>query len=49
MMLVGELLLLDAKMSQVYVLMEHGWEYNDEVYFQGAGGNPKLVFTSKKV
>lgn len=37
-------------MSEVYVLMEDGWEYNDEIRFrpESRGGTPRKVFTSKK-
>ena len=33
-------------MSNVYVLMEEGWEYNDEVYFHpdSGSGTPVKVF-----
>jgi hypothetical protein len=39
----------DAKMSELYVLMEAGWDYNDEIQFRpdGGGGHPKKVFSSK--
>lgn len=34
----------------MYVLMEDGWEYNDEIMFrpESRGGNPRKVFASKK-
>lgn len=48
-MLDGEPLLLGANMSQTfYVLMEQGWDYNDEYYFHIDGGNPHKVFTDKE-
>lgn len=31
-----------------YVLMEHGQEYNDEVYYLEESGNPKKIFSCKK-
>jgi hypothetical protein len=38
-------------MSTAYVVMEIGWEYNDEVYSRGnngdSGGTPKKVFRDK--
>lgn len=38
-------------MSTAYVVMEIGWEYNDEVYHRGnngdSGGTPKKVFRDK--
>lgn len=35
--------------KKFYVLLECGWEYNDEIMFrpQSRGGNPKLVFSSE--
>jgi hypothetical protein len=30
-------------MNTVYVLMEEGWEYNDEIYFQPEGGGAHLI------
>ncbi len=45
----GTLLLSGAKMSETfYVLMEQGFEYNDEYYTRTDGGNPKNVFTNRK-
>lgn len=37
-------------MNTVYVLMEEGWDYNDEIYFQAeaGGGHPKCFFTSEE-
>lgn len=37
-------------MDTVYVLMEEGWEYNDETFFQpeSGGGRPHSFFTSEK-
>jgi hypothetical protein len=37
-------------MNTVYVLMEEGWDYNDETYFQSeaGGGHPKCFFTSQE-
>jgi len=36
--------------EKFYVLMEVGFDYNDETYFRynGGGGHPSRVFTSKK-
>lgn len=34
--------------EMVYVLMEDGWDYNDEVYFSSDGGRPSKVFVSKE-
>ena len=31
-----------------FVLMEAGFDYNDEVYLPSEGGNPSRVFTSKE-
>ncbi len=46
---VGTLLLSGAKMSETfYVLMEQGFDYNDEYYFRTDGGNPCRVFTNRK-
>ena len=36
------------KKNTDFVLMEVGFDYNDEVYFPGEGGNPNRVFTSEK-
>lgn len=36
-----------AAQKPLYILMEAGFEYNDEVYSPVDGGNPKKVFTSK--
>lgn len=48
-MLAGTLLLSGADMSeQFYVLMECGFEYNDEYYTPSEGGNPSKVFTNRK-
>lgn len=38
----------DANMETFYVLMEQGWDYNDEVYFSSEGGHPTKVFTDKE-
>jgi hypothetical protein len=37
-------------MSKFYVLMEVGFDYNDETYFRynGGGGHPSRVFSNKK-
>lgn len=35
-------------MDVFYVLMERGFDYNDEYYFQIDGGNPSKVFTNRK-
>ena len=37
-------------MNTVYVLMEEGWDYNDEVYFRsdGGGGHPSCFFGSQE-
>jgi len=37
-------------MDTVYVLMEEGWEYNDEIYFrsEGGSGSPHSFFTDKE-
>lgn len=37
-------------MDTVYVLMQEGWEYNDEIFFQsdGGGGRPHSFFTVEK-
>tara|TARA_R110000772_G_scaffold267971_3_gene393572 strand:+ start:13888 stop:14109 length:222 start_codon:yes stop_codon:yes gene_type:complete len=34
---------------KAFVIMEIGWEYNDENYYrpQSAGGKPKAAYTSK--
>ncbi len=36
-------------MDVVYVLMEEGWDYNDETYFrpEGGGGSPHSFYTVK--
>jgi hypothetical protein len=36
--------------NTVFVLMEQGWDYNDEVYFQPecGGGTPNKIYTSEK-
>ncbi len=38
-------------MSNVYVLMEEGWEYNDETFFhpESGSGTPVKVFASQEV
>ena len=28
---------------KAYVILQKGFEYNDEVYTEGEGGNPKIV------
>lgn len=35
-------------MTKMYVLMEEGWEYNDEIMFrpESGGGTPRKVFTA---
>ena len=33
---------------KVYVILQKGFEYNDEVYTEGEGGNPKIVCFSKE-
>lgn len=41
----------DANMNTVYVLMEEGWDYNDEIYFQSDGGGagyPKAFYLSQE-
>jgi hypothetical protein len=40
----------DVKMNTVYVLMEEGWDYNDEVYFRSdaGGGHPKGFFLNEE-
>lgn len=40
----------DVDMSKMYVLVEEGWEYNDEVMFrpESGGGTPTKVFASKE-
>ncbi len=37
-------------MSYVYVLMEEGWEYNDETYFhpESGSGTPRKIFNSQE-
>ncbi len=37
-------------MSYVYVLMEEGWEYNDETFFhpESGSGSPRKVFTTQE-
>lgn len=37
--------------DKVYVVLESGWEYNDEIYYtpDSCGGNPKCVFEDKKL
>ena len=37
-------------MNTVYVLMEEGWDYNDEVYFRSdaGGGHPKVFYLSQE-
>lgn len=34
-------------MSDLFVLMKTGWEYNDEIYFRSKGGLPSKVFECK--
>ena len=36
------------KPKLVYVVMEAGWEYNDEYYTSSEGGTVKIVFSSKE-
>lgn len=51
MKLAGEPLLSGANMSETfYVLMEEGWDYNDEVFFrtENGGGHPEKVFADKE-
>lgn len=40
----------DAKMDFVYVLMEEGWEYNDEVFFrpESGSGTPRAFFLTQE-
>ena len=33
---------------KAYVILQKGFEYNDEVYTEGEGGNPKIVCFSKE-
>ena len=37
-------------MSEMYVLMEAGWDYNDEFFYrsEGSGGHPHKVYASKE-
>ena len=37
-------------MNTVYVLMEEGWDYNDETYFrsEAGGGHPECFFLSEE-
>ncbi len=37
-------------MSTVYVLMEEGWEYNDETFFhpESGSGTPRKIFTKQE-
>lgn len=46
---VGVVLRGDANMSEtIYLVMEQGYEYNDEYYTRVDGGSPKKFFTNKK-
>lgn len=46
----GAVLHGDANMSTVYVLMEAGWEYDDNIHWLSGsgGGNPQKVFEDKE-
>jgi hypothetical protein len=33
---------------KAYVILQKGFEYNDEVYTESDGGNPKIIFFSKE-
>ncbi len=35
-------------METIYLVMEQGFDYNDEYYFQVDGGSPDSFFTNKK-
>ena len=47
--MVGAVLHGDVEMSTIYVLMEEGWEYNDETYFHphSGGGTPHSFYTKE--
>lgn len=35
-------------MSKKYIVMERGYEYNDENYSDGNGGSPKKIYNTKE-
>lgn len=32
----------------MFVILETNWQYNDEYYYEGGGGDPRSVFTSRE-